>query len=594
MSVEEEKSNPNKKDHPSSEDFIDDGTTTQKQEGFELQLEDEEEEEEEGGEEKDTSTSIVEAYQESIDTDLPLDTTIALTPSSRKSLILGIVSAPPSTLDTKESEDLQSNTNVPPTSETSKDDEEKTTAEQDTKESENLSDTNVPPTAETTKDDEEKTPVEQGKPPMRKRRLSAVPKLDVIDEDNNTFEAKSVKEKVPIIAPSEDHSTDEEEEKSVVELSQSLKKNEDISSLQVTPLRRSRRRLSSQSSDSEGEIKSTSRKNTPISSSSKKRPNLKKVAMEPLIEDEGEAKEQSSTVSKPGRKRRLSAVPQLDIISEEVTTSGDDESSPRKSKKESDDAQSLCDDDDQSAELIAEKRNSGRRARKIPDRYNLNESEITASPPIKRTPGRPRKNPIPVEEEKTLEVVMESDISSLVKKRPGQYLEESETAVSPIKKTPGRPRKNPIPVEDNTSEVVKEIVKKPLGQYPEESEIAVTPPAIKKTPGRPRKNPIPVEKKILEVIKDSDISDTTSASPVKKTPGRPRKNPIPLEVIKESDISDTARSSRKSVSTSSVSQRLEAPPVTRSRSHSNTTKVLDTMFTPVKTKPSRTTVSQNF
>ena len=128
---------------------------------------------------------------------------------------------------------------------------------------------------------------------MRKRRLSAVPKLDVIDEDN-TAETKSGKEKAPP-APSED-STEEEEEEKPVEHSQILKKKNDEVSL-VTPLRRSRRRLSSQSSDSEGEIKSTSRKNTPITSSSKKRPNLKKVAMEPLIEDEGEAKEQSMTIT---------------------------------------------------------------------------------------------------------------------------------------------------------------------------------------------------------------------------------------------------------------------------------------------------------
>ena len=114
----------NSKNDP-TKDFID-GTITQKQEDFELQLEEEEvgEEEEKRGEEN-TSTSIVETYHESsIDTDLPLDTTIALTPSSRKSLIFGIVSES-STLDTKERED-----DLPPTSDTSKDEEEKISAEQ--------------------------------------------------------------------------------------------------------------------------------------------------------------------------------------------------------------------------------------------------------------------------------------------------------------------------------------------------------------------------------------------------------------------------------------------------------------------------------
>ena len=127
------------------------------------------------------------------------------------------------------------------------------------------------------------------KPCMRKRRPSAVPKLDVIDEDNTTAaaETKSAKEITPL-APTEDST---EQKKPVVEDAQLLEKNDDTSLM--TPLRRSRRHLSSQSSDSEGEMKSTSRKNTPISSSSKKRSNLKKVAMEPLIEDEGEAKEQS-------------------------------------------------------------------------------------------------------------------------------------------------------------------------------------------------------------------------------------------------------------------------------------------------------------
>ena len=128
---------------------------------------------------------------------------------------------------------------------------------------------------------------------MRKRRPSAVPKLDVIDEDNTTAaaETKSAKEITPL-APTEDST---EQKKPVVEDAQLLEKNDDTSLM--TPFRRSRRRLSSQSSDSEGEMKSTSRKNTPISSSSKKRSNLKKVAMEPLIEDEGEAKEQSMRIT---------------------------------------------------------------------------------------------------------------------------------------------------------------------------------------------------------------------------------------------------------------------------------------------------------
>ena len=113
----------NSKNDP-TKDFID-GTITQKQEDFELRLEEEVGEEEGIGEEENTSTSIVETYHESsIDTDLPLDTTIALTPSSRKSLIFGIVSES-STLDTKERED-----DLPPTSDTSKDEEEKISAEQ--------------------------------------------------------------------------------------------------------------------------------------------------------------------------------------------------------------------------------------------------------------------------------------------------------------------------------------------------------------------------------------------------------------------------------------------------------------------------------
>ena len=55
---------------------------------------------------------------------------------------------------------------------------------------------------------------------MRKRRLSAVPKLDVIDEDNTAAKTKSVKEKAPP-APSEDST--EDEEKPIVEHSQILK-----------------------------------------------------------------------------------------------------------------------------------------------------------------------------------------------------------------------------------------------------------------------------------------------------------------------------------------------------------------------------------
>merc|ERR1711879_918427 len=91
-----------------------------------------------------------------------------------------------------------------------------------------------------------------------------------------------------------------------------------------------------------------------------------------------------------------------------------------------------------------------------------------------------------------------------------------------------------------------------------------------------------------------------TTSSIKRTPGRPRKNPIPkektLEVIKESDILDT-RSSRKSVSTSSVSQHPEAPSVTRSRSHSSATTLevsKESNILEVKKRPGRTRkISEN-
>ena len=121
-------------------------------------------------------------------------------------------------------------------------------------------------------------------------------------------------------------------------------------------------------------------------------------------------------------------------------------------------------------------------------------SQHSEAPPVSRSRSHSSAT--------TLEVIKESDIS-VVKKRPGQYLEESETAASPIKKTPGRPRKNPIPVVE-TSEVDKKsdisVVKKRPGQYLEESETATSP--IKKTPGRPKKNAKILKKKMKRAHKE--------------------------------------------------------------------------------------------
>ena len=140
-----------------------------------------------------------------------------------------------------------------------------------------------------------------------------------------------------------------------------------------------------------------------------------------------------------------------------------------------------------------------------------------------------------------------------------------------------------------------------------ESEISV----VKKRPGRPRKISESEEKSQTIVKKTpshSSRKSVTSEKPTDKKQGihffNLKKNTylmvynfkklyIFLAEIPGIKTPNT-RSSRKSVSTSSVSQHPEPPPVTRSRSHSSATSVLDTMFTPVKSKPSRTTVSQNF
>lgn len=96
---------------------------------------------------------------------------------------------------------------------------------------------------------------------------------------------------------------------------------------------------------------------------------------------------------------------------------------------------------------------------------------LTAEPtatvvPIKRGPGRPRKNPV------------DANAAAPVKRGPGRPRKNPvEASAAPVKRGPGRPRKNPV-------------------------EASAAP--VKRGPGRPRKNPV------------------DAAHAAKRGPGRPK------------------------------------------------------------------------
>ena len=116
---------------------------------------------------------------------------------------------------------------------------------------------------------------------------------------------------------------------------------------------------------------------------------------------------------------------------------------------------------------------------------------ILMVPPLRRGPGRPRKNPIPA-------------LAAPAMKRPRgrpRKIAPDVTDAAPVKRKRGRPRKNPLP-------------------DPQE-------PPVRRKRGRPRKNPLPDPQEAPVRRRRGRppkiLTDMPGAVPVKRKRGRPRK-----------------------------------------------------------------------
>lgn len=111
---------------------------------------------------------------------------------------------------------------------------------------------------------------------------------------------------------------------------------------------------------------------------------------------------------------------------------------------------------------------------------------------------------------------------------------ETET---PVKRGPGRPRKNPEATATATATVAKRRPGRPKGSKNKPKDVATTTtstataPVVKRGPGRPRKNPeavatAPVAKRGRPKGSKNKpkVTATTTAPVVKRGPGRPRKD----------------------------------------------------------------------
>ena len=107
--------------------------------------------------------------------------------------------------------------------------------------------------------------------------------------------------------------------------------------------------------------------------------------------------------------------------------------------------------------------------------------------PVKRRPGRPRKNPLP-EDVKAAEAPKS-------KKEEAPESKKEESPAAPAKRRPGRPRKNPLPEETKAAEA-KPAEKEEAGSGARQAES--TPAPAKRRPGRPRKEPIPENTSLSE------------------------------------------------------------------------------------------------
>lgn len=125
--------------------------------------------------------------------------------------------------------------------------------------------------------------------------------------------------------------------------------------------------------------------------------------------------------------------------------------------------------------------------------------------PVKRGPGRPRKNP-----EATATAT-----ATVAKRRPGRPKgsknkpKDTATAVTAtapaVKRGPGRPKGSKNKPKVTATTATAPVVKRGPGRPRKNPETTATAPVVKRGPGRPRKNA------------------TATAPVVKRGPGRPRK-----------------------------------------------------------------------
>lgn len=118
-------------------------------------------------------------------------------------------------------------------------------------------------------------------------------------------------------------------------------------------------------------------------------------------------------------------------------------------------------------------------------------------PPLKRRPGRPRKNPLPAEKEASTSPKRPQKQASL--KQPQK--QEEEELEQQVRRKPGRPRKRPL---KSSPEVVHKEIKSPVVETEKKT---VSDPLPKRKRGRPKKI-----QPTASTLQDPGLSSTDESS----------------------------------------------------------------------------------